>query len=848
MADETHVAVTAGRSHIIERPRLTRLLDESTSRVILLVAPAGYGKTTLARQWLANRPHAWYRGTPASADVAALATGLCEAASAIVPGAGSKVHERLRVVADPDRDTRVLADLVANELSGWPQSAWLALDDYQFAAGSEVAEAFIDRLLANTSVRVLVTTRQRPAWATARRILYGEIFEIGRNLLAMSPSEAAEVLAGRSGPLPGLYALADGWPAVIGLAALTDDALPDADLPRALYEFFAQELFEDFPVPTRMQLCFLAIPPTIPRGLVRELYPDEADSILREASRIGVLTTSPSGDAEIHPLLRDFLLARLQDLGAEDVAETLSRIGGWLIKYERWDDAFTVAVTASARHLLVPLVQAALPRMLTDGRLATLRRWIDAASEDSLSSPILELAEAELAFRAGRAAEAERFALTAAGRPISSSEIKFQGLHLAAASAYQQDDFVRASNLHRRSLAHAHSSADLRKATWGHFLSALQLERHEEAVRLLQELAALSDGSVDADIQLAAGRLLIAGKSGGFQSRTLDEARAVLALAPRSRDPAVRSSFVHLLANSLVVTAHYAQALALITLALQEIEKFQLYFARPFSHLIAANAHLGLRQFRDAAEFLDESENAAREMNDGYVSMSACALRAKLLLALGAREDAVAATAQEWTSVPSRAIYGEYLGSRSLALACAGDYARALATATQAESTTRAVEARGMAVISRAVAALGQKGSRGRLSVSPAVKTIAALGSFDALVAAYRGCPAVLPVLIDDAELRPVVAEVLERSNDRELARAAGLSPPRMSPPRESALSPRERQIHQLLAEGRSNREIARALFISEATVKVHVRRVLQKLGVRSRTQAALRFAPEDKS
>ena len=153
-----------------------------------------------------------------------------------------------------------------------------------------------------------------------------------------------------------------------------------------------------------------------------------------------------------------------------------------------------------------------------------------------------------------------------------------------------------------------------------------------------------------------------------------------------------------------------------------------------------------------------------------------------------------------------------------------------------------------MAAISRGVTTLGEQGTSGRSAVIAAVKTIAELGSFDALVAAYRGCPTLLQVLVDDAELRPLVVEVLERSNDGDLARAAGFGPARISPSREGALSPRERQIHQLLAEGRSNREIARALFISEATVKVHVRRVLQKLGVRSRTQAALRFNPRGES
>jgi DNA-binding NarL/FixJ family response regulator len=43
-----------------------------------------------------------------------------------------------------------------------------------------------------------------------------------------------------------------------------------------------------------------------------------------------------------------------------------------------------------------------------------------------------------------------------------------------------------------------------------------------------------------------------------------------------------------------------------------------------------------------------------------------------------------------------------------------------------------------------------------------------------------------------------------------------------------------------LLAEGRSNREIARALALSEKTVKTHVSSILMKLGLADRTQAAL--------
>jgi DNA-binding NarL/FixJ family response regulator len=52
-------------------------------------------------------------------------------------------------------------------------------------------------------------------------------------------------------------------------------------------------------------------------------------------------------------------------------------------------------------------------------------------------------------------------------------------------------------------------------------------------------------------------------------------------------------------------------------------------------------------------------------------------------------------------------------------------------------------------------------------------------------------------------------------------------------------LTPRERQVLALLAEGATNRQIGRALYMAEKTASVHVSRILSKLGVRTRTQAA---------
>ncbi len=85
-------------------------------------------------------------------------------------------------------------------------------------------------------------------------------------------------------------------------------------------------------------------------------------------------------------------------------------------------------------------------------------------------------------------------------------------------------------------------------------------------------------------------------------------------------------------------------------------------------------------------------------------------------------------------------------------------------------------------------------------------------------------------VAAGETVLAPSIAAKLV---SRVRADAASVAPP--------ALSPREREVLALVAEGRSNPEIARTLYIGEATVKTHLLHAFEKLGVNDRTRAVTR-------
>jgi DNA-binding NarL/FixJ family response regulator len=93
-----------------------------------------------------------------------------------------------------------------------------------------------------------------------------------------------------------------------------------------------------------------------------------------------------------------------------------------------------------------------------------------------------------------------------------------------------------------------------------------------------------------------------------------------------------------------------------------------------------------------------------------------------------------------------------------------------------------------------------------------------------AIRAAARG-----DALISPSVTRCVIEELLGRA-----------SAPPAPAPQLNALTPREREVLQLIGQGLSNAELAAALVVAEGTIKTHVSRILMKLGLRDRVQAVV--------
>ncbi len=842
MKEQEDQGVPAGRSHIIERPRLTRLLDEARAPVIMLIAPAGYGKTTLARQWLATREHAWYQGSTASPDVAALALGIAEAVSPMLPGVGRRLREWLPTSREPEDEVDVIADFLEADFAGWVDDTWFVIDDYHLLS-SRASEELVLKLFLEKDRRVILTSRRRPAWSSAREVLYGNFFELGQSSLAMTVEEANDVLAPTDNEaVEGLVALANGWPAVIGLAAMTTTQMDVKDgLPDTLYDYLAEELFGSLSPQTREALCRLALVPTINRETARALLGPSAEQVLQVAESAGMLVAHGARDRRFHPLLQAFLTEKLHDLPGDQIAGAVGTATQALIDSEAWNDAYSLIDSFSRADLLDALLSAALQPLTAQGRLATIRTWLEFARPIKFASPHVDLAGAELAFRSGRYDHAEALANSAAEGMADADPLRSIAYYRAGQCREFMDDDHAALAHFKAAQRTALTSSDSQNALWGQFVVALEFEQ-SQAYELLEQLVRLAPHDPSTLVRDASGALILAVRDGGLGG-AVRKGVALKELVDQANDPLVRTVFWYSLATAQSRLGEYQAALRTVEVALQEADDFHLGFVVPHTLVCRATSSIGMRAFRVAETAISRIEHWARDRNDAFLSEKARALRARLALAQGLPEEALRAVADPPPDTMLASLRAEIGAVRAAAQAIRGDPEGAMEAVKSEKDRTSWVEFRLLLAWVQAMCSLMVGSADAARQASQAYAHAKDTGMIDTIVFAYRLHPLVLQSLADARDHQDELGRILYRANDYQRARKVGILLRNDDSSSSQVLTKREREVYELLAEGRTNREIGSALFISEFTAKTHVANVLRKLGVRSRTEAALMAA-----
>jgi LuxR family transcriptional regulator, maltose regulon positive regulatory protein len=485
-----------------ERPMLvrTRLLDRLRgrwfTRVTVVTAPAGYGKTTLLTQaidanrsvplgvdcWLACESAAG--GAPGSATV--LGAALCQAVGAARPlGPAGTVTDAGGVVT---------AAVTAVSEAVWrrsPDHVALIIDDaHEIPAGSEAAAlvtALVDALPANG--HLVLAGRLPPPVPLARLEVEGRVLRLDECDLAFTGEELVEFAALRAVDLERVV-VSDGWPA---LAELSASASVGAGGRGVTAEYLGQEILAPLDAVRRRYLAILAHLGPFDDELARAALdgPVDVDGLL--AGIPLVTATGPGGVRGLHPLWRSALASEVDEavLGASRrrAARVLARRGepdkavSMLIDAGAWDELGAV---------LVVLLGAAHAFVHRD----VLAGWFARLPEEAQQGPHGRLLRAVLTVEVDPAGAWDQLeACAAAFRSAGSLAGEAACLAQLARLAWWSDESDRLAELAVRASALADEGCE-EAAALACLGRALVLDLQNDCRQLLAELDRIPPGSL----------------------------------------------------------------------------------------------------------------------------------------------------------------------------------------------------------------------------------------------------------------------------------------------------------------------------------------------------------------
>jgi DNA-binding CsgD family transcriptional regulator/tetratricopeptide (TPR) repeat protein len=552
-----------------------------------------------------------------------------------------------------------------------------------------------------------------------------------------------------------------------------------------------------------------------------------------------LLTFEDSARIVLHPLLSEFLIERVRESTRHSTDAIVVPLIDTLMNSRRWDECLVVAEALPGSSTFASaILKNSLQEQLNNGRAATVRRWVALARYANLNDPIVELAEAEIALLAGDFDRALAVGSHVATRRTS-RDVRSRAELVAGRAAHLADQRSAAMKWFRAAEASARSRQVRAKAIWGQVIVAHD-EETDAFEGTLERFAQANDGTIEHQSRLAHGRVLFALANGDIHEAIEGAEKAASLVAEENCDPFARLAALNQLPWMLGYAARYDEAERAASRVIADAEAEGIDFALNDGLLAKARALVGMRRFADARDVLNRVMSRLRSEPDAWTSGDLAISQARIQISIGDLDRARDHLAFDLDPRAPLSMRAEFDAYRALIEAASGRLDNALAWVERSFRSAR-IEARALAWMTEDVISLERQcDERRRLS---GIDRVLKSGCLDAIVIACRAQPALVRRIVIEGTHREALRALLLSCGDRPLAGAAGLEIPRVTRPA-ARLSPRELEVYELMIQGRTNPEIAKSLFITESTTKVHVRHILGKLGVRSRVEAVRAWRP----
>jgi len=851
---------------------LKRLHDYRRMSLVLVTSPPGFGKTTLLAQWrqvLLAEPSsglvAWLSLDEADADAGRFLAYVLLALEGVgvdLQGLSHRAHDQ-SLDADPERTLGAL--LQALERHG--HRITLMLDDYQRAACPSIDQVVLTLLERGSRwLQLVLATRSRPQLPLAMLKARGLVHEVDANDLVLSLSEAGHILgAGMDrAELAVVHARTEGWAVAIQLTKLwLERGAGSSHGLRALSgrvaevaEYLAEQIVESLPEAERAFLIETSVLERFNAELadVARGRHDSADLLTRLAPYEALLVPL---DAEhswfrYHLMLADFLRPRLDPVRARQVHRAAAP---WLARQADWVLAVSHALHAQETPLAIELVHQAggwelvlrkgiqYTRSLlqqfddltlrTEPELLLMQAYLHAKlGDEALSTELLRLAEVVIA-------------------PREAPQLK-RDLAVIKTLVHVYFDLLAEPGQWPTSAEAANAKlADdpLGQATLlcGGAVAALAWGRMDEAAGAAQAARArmrVAGSSLGENYCLIHWAQAL-GISGQLQAsrQYIDEALA-LAEANFGTDSTLKALVGCFKAQHLYWQGRWTEVLSWLHAGQETLEHVDGWL-----DVFATNAEvswrIALRQegLQAALALLDRAAQLGRRRSLSRLSRLVQVWRVDLLAQCGlvpqAHQEAAAANLEQLLPLTPHVLPGlgldwRFIEAGALALArlqmAAG---AAQAAQVRLERAARVLDEHGLALPAwrlRLLALLARRRAQdGELAAADAQVVLAPLLQSGLHGLLLEAGPAVLPVLQQmEAALPPSAVAVISQLRGWQT-----------HPPRQRAqFSAKEALVLELLVAGQANKSIARALDISENTVKFHLKQIFQKLSVDSRSAA----------